>query len=155
MVVQMLPVFAPANGHLLELEEVDDPVFSGKLMGDGYALRPSDKDIYAPVGGEVVMLADSKHAVGIKTEEGLEILVHMGIDTVDLAGAGFEVFVKEGDHITKDTKIATMDLDLIKKEGKQTDIMVIVTNSEEISGIALKAQKDVKAREDVGTINKK
>lgn len=153
--VQMVSVFAPANGHVLELEEVNDPVFSGKLMGDGYALRPEASEIYSPVDGEVVMVADTKHAVGIKTEEGLEILVHMGIDTVALDGAGFEVFVKEGDTISKDTKIATMDLDLIKKEGKETDIMVIVTNSEEITGIALKEEKDVKASEGVGTINKK
>ena len=101
------------------------------------------------------MVADTKHAVGIKTKEGLEILVHMGIDTVALGGSGFEVFVKEGDTINKDTKIASMDLDLIKKEGKETDIMVIVTNSEEITGIALKEEKEVKAREGVGTINKK
>lgn len=153
--VEKISVFAPAKGHLLELEEVNDPVFSGKLMGDGYALRPEASEIYSPVDGEVVMVAGTKHAIGIKTEEGLEILVHMGIDTVALDGKGFEIFVKEGDTITKDTKIATMDLDLIKKEGKQTDIMVIVTNSEEISGLALKPEKDVKAREAVGTINKK
>ena len=153
--VQKVSVFAPADGHVLELEEVNDPVFSGKLMGDGYALRPSATEIYSPVAGEVVMVADTKHAIGIKTEEGLEVLVHMGIDTVALGGNGFELFVKEGETISKDTKIATMDLDLIKNEGKETDIMVIVTNSEEISGIALKPQKDVKAREGVGTINKK
>ena len=153
--VEMVSVFAPANGHVLELEEVNDPVFSGKLMGDGYALRPEASEIYSPVAGEVVMVAGTKHAIGIKSEEGLEILVHMGIDTVALDGRGFEIFVKEGDQIDKDTKIATMDLDLIKKEGKETDIMVIVTNSEEISGLALKAEKDVKARESVGTINKK
>lgn len=150
----MVSVFAPAKGYLLELEEVNDPVFSGKLMGDGYALRPEASEIYSPVAGEVVMVAGTKHAIGIKSEEGLEILVHMGIDTVALDGRGFEIFVKEGDQIDKDTKIATMDLDLIKKEGKETDIMVIVTNSEEITGLALKPEKNVKAREAVGTINK-
>ena len=124
-------------------------------MGDGYALRPNGTSIYSPVDGEVVMVADTKHAVGIKTKEGLEILVHMGIDTVALDGAGFEIFVKEGDTINKDTKIASMDLDLIKEEGKETDIMVIVTNSEDITGIALKEEKEVKASEGVGTINKK
>ncbi|WP_297282232.1 PTS transporter subunit IIABC [uncultured Anaerococcus sp.] len=153
--VEKVSIFAPADGHVLELEEVNDPVFSGKLMGDGYALRPNGQEIYSPVDGEVVMVADTKHAVGIKTKEGLEILVHMGIDTVALNGAGFEIFVKEGDTINKDTKIASMDLDLIKKEGKETDIMVIVTNSEEITGIALNEEKEVKAREGVGTINKK
>ena len=154
-IVEKVSIFAPADGHILELEEVNDPVFSEKLMGDGYALRPSGKEVYSPVDGEVVMVAGTKHAVGIKTKEGLEVLVHMGIDTVALDGKGFELFVKEGDNITKDDKIATMDLDLIKSEGKETDIMVIITNSETITGIALKEEKEVKAREGIGTINKK
>lgn len=154
-IVEKVAIFAPADGHILELEEVNDPVFSEKLMGDGYALRPSGKEVYSPIDGEVVMVAGTKHAVGIKTKEGLEVLVHMGIDTVALDGKGFELFVKECDSITKDDKIATMDLDLIKSEGKETDIMVIITNSETITGIALKEEKEVKAREGIGTINKK
>lgn len=144
--------YAPADGTVVELEEVDDPVFSGKLMGDGYALRPTSNDIYAPVAGEVVMVANTKHAVGIKTEEGLEVLVHMGIDTVGLEGQGFGLFVKEGDKLEKGSHIAVMDLDFIKENDKQTDIMVIVTNSENIEGILLNETRDVKAGEEVGEI---
>ena len=147
-----IKTYAPADGRVVELEEVSDPVFSGKLMGDGYALRPTAKDIYAPVAGEVVMVANTNHAIGIKTEEGLEVLVHMGIDTVALEGQGFGLFVKEGDKITKDSHIAVMDLDYIKENGKQTDIMVIVTNSENIEGILLNETRDVKAGEEVGEI---
>ncbi len=147
-----IKTYAPADGRVVELEEVSDPVFSGKLMGDGYALRPTDKDIYAPVAGEVVMVANTNHAIGIKTEEGLEVLVHMGIDTVALEGQGFDISVKEGDKITKDSHIAVMDLDFIKENGKQTDIMVIVTNSENIEGILLNETRDVKAGEEVGEI---
>ena len=121
-------------------------------MGDGYALRPTSKDIYAPVAGEVVMVANTNHAIGIKTEEGLEVLVHMGIDTVALDGQGFDISVKEGDKITKDSHIAVMDLDYIKENGKQTDIMVIVTNSENIEGILLNETRDLKAGEEVGEI---
>lgn len=147
-----IKTYAPADGRVVELEEVSDPVFSGKLMGDGYALRPTSNDIYAPVAGEVVMVANTNHAVGIKTEEGLEVLVHMGIDTVALEGQGFDISVKEGDKITKDSHIAVMDLDYIKENGKQTDIMVIVTNSENIEGILLNETRDVKAGEEVGEI---
>lgn len=147
-----LKTYAPADGTIVELEEVSDPVFSGKLMGDGYALRPTANDIYAPVAGEVVMVANTNHAIGIKTEEGLEVLVHMGIDTVALEGQGFGLLVKEGDKITKDSHIAVMDLDYIKENGKQTDIMVIVTNSEAINGIALNEKREVKAGEEVGEI---
>ena len=147
-----IKTYAPADGRVVELEEVSDPVFSGKLMGDGYALRPTSNDIYAPVAGEVVMVANTNHAIGIKTEEGLEVLVHMGIDTVALDGQGFDISVKEGDKITKDSHIAVMDLDFIKENGKQTDIMVIVTNSENIEGILLNETRDVKAGEEVGEI---
>lgn len=147
-----IKTYAPADGRVVELEEVSDPVFSGKLMGDGYALRPTSNDIYAPVAGEVVMVANTNHAVGIKTEEGLEVLVHMGIDTVALEGQGFDISVKEGDKITKDSHIAVMDLDYIKENGKQTDIMVIVTNSENIEGILLNETRDVKAGDEVGEI---
>lgn len=147
-----IKTYAPADGRVVELEEVSDPVFSGKLMGDGYALRPTSNDIYAPVAGEVVMVANTNHAIGIKTEEGLEVLVHMGIDTVALEGQGFDISVKEGDKITKDSHIAVMDLDYIKENGKQTDIMVIVTNSENIEGILLNETRDVKAGEEVGEI---
>ncbi|MDU5150022.1 glucose PTS transporter subunit IIA [uncultured Anaerococcus sp.] len=147
-----IKTYAPADGRVVELEEVSDPVFSGKLMGDGYALRPTSNDIYAPVAGEVVMVANTNHAIGIKTEEGLEILVHMGIDTVALEGQGFDISVKEGDKVTKDSHIAVMDLDYIKENGKQTDIMVIVTNSENIEGILLNETRDVKAGEEVGEI---
>lgn len=147
-----IKTYAPADGRVVELEEVSDPVFSGKLMGDGYALRPTSNDIYAPVAGEVVMVANTNHAIGIKTEEGLEVLVHMGIDTVALEGQGFDISVKEGDKITKDSHIAVMDLDFIKENGKQTDIMVIVTNSENIEGILLNETRDVKAGEEVGEI---
>ena len=150
-----LPVYAPADGKLLGISEVSDPVFSGRLMGDGYALRPSANEIYSPVAGEVVMVAGTKHAIGIKTEEGLEILVHMGIDTVALEGEGFDLKVKEGDKITKDSQIAVMDLDFIKEKGKETDIMVIVTNSENIDGIALKENRDAKANDEVGKIQVK
>ena len=147
-----IKTYAPADGRVVELEEVSDPVFSGKLMGDGYALRPTSNDIYAPAAGEVVMVANTNHAIGIKTEEGLEVLVHMGIDTVALEGQGFDISVKEGDKITKDSHIAVMDLDYIKENGKQTDIMVIVTNSENIEGILLNETRDVKAGEEVGEI---
>ncbi|WP_297789133.1 PTS transporter subunit IIABC [uncultured Anaerococcus sp.] len=146
-------IFAPVDGELIDLEAVNDPVFSGKLMGDGFAVRPRSNDIYAPVDGEVVMVAGTKHALGIKSKDGLEVLVHMGIDTVALEGQGFGLFVKEGDKVTKDDKIAIMDVDFIKENGKDTDVLVIITNSETITGLDLVNEKEAKARQAVGAVN--
>ena len=122
-------------------------------MGDGFAVRPRSNDIYAPVDGEVVMVAGTKHALGIKSKDGLEVLVHMGIDTVALEGQGFGLFVKEGDKVTKDDKIAIMDVDFIKENGKDTDVLVIITNSETITGLDLVNEKEAKARQAVGAVN--
>ncbi|SFG73624.1 PTS sugar transporter subunit IIA [Sporolactobacillus nakayamae] len=86
---QMAPVtvYAPITGNLIELAQVNDPVFSGKMMGDGFAIIPADSALYSPVHGIVSMIAVTKHAIGIQTDRGLDLLIHMGIDTVELAGS--------------------------------------------------------------------
>lgn len=128
-----LELMSVGNGQVINLSEVEDPVFSQKMMGDGYGFRPTDGNIYSPVDGRVSMVPDTKHGIGISTTDGLEILIHMGIDTVELKGEPFEILVTEGDEIKAGQKLATMDLDKIKDAGKATTTMVIVTNSNDLN----------------------
>lgn len=119
-------LFAPAAGELINLEKVDDPVFSTGMMGAGYAVEPANGDVYAPVEAKVVSIFPTKHAIGLKTKDGQEILIHLGIDTVELEGEGFEIYVKEGDEVNAGTKLVTMNLSVLKEKGKQATVMVLV-----------------------------
>jgi len=146
-------VFAPVNGTLIKMSDVDDPVFGGGMMGDGYAVQPNDDNIVAPISGKVVMVADSKHAIGLETADGLEVLVHMGLDTVDLDGKGFEVLVSEEDEIQADDPIATMDINTIQDEGKGTDVIVALTNTDDkVIESSLLEDEQIMAGEKAGDI---
>ena len=120
---------APVNGKFKSLVDVDDEVFSKKMMGEGFAIEPSDQHIFSPVEGEVVSIFKTKHAIGLKTKEGLEVLLHMGIDTVDLAGKPFTIKVKEGEKVSPKTELAEVDLEQIKASGKKPTIITVITNS--------------------------
>lgn len=133
-------VYSPAQGPVLALEKVNDPVFSQKMMGDGFAVSPTKGTISAPVEGIVSSIFPTKHALGIQTKDGLEILIHIGIDTVELNGTPFKIFVSEGDKVTPNTHIADVDLDYLEKKGKNKEIMVIITNMEIVKKIDFKLQ---------------
>ena len=120
---------APVNGKFKSLVDVDDEVFSKKMMGEGFAIEPSDQHIFSPVEGEVVSIFKTKHAIGLKTKDGLEVLLHMGIDTVDLAGKPFTIKVKEGEKVSPQTELAEVDLEQIKASGKKTTIITVITNA--------------------------
>jgi PTS system N-acetylglucosamine-specific IIC component len=120
--------YSVANGELLNIEEVSDPTFAQKMIGDGYAVEPTDGEIVSPVSGEITTIFPTKHAMGIKTDNGLEVLVHIGLDTLELAGEPFDLHVSEGDKVEHGTPLATVDLDGIKAAGKQTTMLVVVTN---------------------------
>ena len=120
---------APAAGAAIALDKVQDEVFSTGMMGQGFGLEPIGEKIVAPVAGEITMIAESKHAIGILTKEGLEVLIHMGIDTVGLHGEPFELKVKTGDKVQAGQEIANMALENIRLAGLQSTIMVIITNS--------------------------
>lgn len=127
-----IDLHAVTEGAYIPLENVPDEVFSTKMMGEGYAIHSENGTIYAPVAGEVTSVFPSKHAIGIKTSNGADVLVHMGIDTVSLDGQGFDVFVKEGDQVTAQTRLAQMDLDFIKRQGKETMVIVLITNMDQV-----------------------
>ncbi|WP_181963487.1 beta-glucoside-specific PTS transporter subunit IIABC [Streptococcus chenjunshii] len=133
---------AVANGELLPLEAVKDEVFASKAMGDGAALVPSSGEIVAPVNGVLSTVFPTGHAYGIVRPDGVEVLVHIGINTVDLAGQGFKALVQQGESVKAGQKIATIDLDLIKEKGYDTTIMTIITDTKGKS-ISLKNTGDV------------
>lgn len=128
----LISLVAPADGKLLTLSKVQDPVFSQGLMGQGFAIEPTSGDIVAPVDGTVTLVSETKHAFGIKTKDGADILVHLGIDTVELKGKPYEVSIKQGDKIVAGQSVIKMDLKMIKDAGKQTTIILAITNSNDI-----------------------
>ncbi|MGX7024294.1 PTS system trehalose-specific EIIBC component [Vagococcus hydrophili] len=142
--------YAPVNGSCIPITEVPDPVFSQKMMGDGFAIKPTDTHVYAPVEGKVTNIFNTKHAIGITSSLGIEVLIHMGLDTVELAGKPFDVKVSEGDSVTADTLIATMDLDAVASAGKQTDIIVALTNVDKAPLMTLSKTNTVAHSELIG-----
>lgn len=130
--VKTISVATAVSGKFIALEEVPDPVFSGKMVGEGFAVEPENGIIAAPVSGELTSLFPTKHAFGIKTSEGLEVLVHVGIDTVQLKGEGFTAFAQIGEVVQVGQKILEVDLAVLKEAGKSTITPVIVTNMTEV-----------------------
>lgn len=128
---------AVATGEVIPMAQVNDPVFSQKMMGDGFAVKPLEGEVVAPISGKVLSVFPSKHAIGLQTEEGIEVLVHMGIDTVEMATPAFESFVKEGQSLKAGTKLAKMNLDVIEQAGKETTIIVAFTNSEKVEQVVI------------------
>lgn len=124
---------SPASGHLLPLEKVKDEVFAGKVLGDGFAVDITDGTIVAPVDGVVAAAFDTGHAVGIRTEDGQEVLIHIGIDTVELAGEGFCLHVKQGQSVKKGQVLVEVDMDRVKARGKDLTTMVIFTSGETVA----------------------
>lgn len=123
---EIIRVFAPLSGTVLPLEEVPDEVFSQKVLGDGLAIIPEDGKIYSPVNGEIASVAETKHAYGFTSEDGLEVLVHFGLDTVALKGEGFTSHVSEGDSVKVGDLIAEVDLGMLEKNGIRTITPVLV-----------------------------
>jgi len=145
-------LYAVAKGTLIPITEVNDPVFSQKMMGDGFAVLPENGTIFSPIEGEIISVFQTKHAVGMKTASGIEVLLHMGVDTVELNGAPFSIHVHEGDKVTKDTQIASVDLEAIKAAGKATDMIVVITNMDKVKAVELTKTGLVSPVEEVGHV---
>lgn len=128
-------VYAPIKGNVIPLSEVKDETFAGEVLGKGIGIEPAEGKVYAPFDGEITTLFDTKHAVGLSNEDGLEILIHVGINTVELDGKGYTAHVAEGDKVSCGDLLLTVDLDAIKKAGYDTTTPVIVTNSDDYSEV--------------------
>ncbi|MQS76897.1 PTS sugar transporter subunit IIA [Companilactobacillus halodurans] len=144
---------APATGKLVHLEKVHDPVFSEKLMGDGFAIEPSSNEIVAPIDGTIGTVFPTKHALMITSKHGLEVMLHLGIDTVDLKGIPFEAFVKEGDVVSAGQKLMTMDLEKVKAAKKETSIMTVITNSDAVKEMGTFDEQNVQAGDPALEVN--
>lgn len=138
-------VYSPINGKLLKIENAPDPVFSQKMVGDGVAIEPTEGIVYSPVDGILVQLFPTKHALGIKTVEGVEILIHIGMDTVEMKGNGFESFVSEGEKVKVGDKLLKFDMELIRREHSLTS-PIIITNMDIVDKIVKESyNEDIKA----------
>ena len=130
-------IASPLNGKVIPLEEVADGVFSEKMVGDGFAVEPTDNQVYAPADCEVTTVFGTKHAIGLTTPEGCELLIHLGIDTVQLNGAPFTINIKEGDTLKKGDLIGSFDEQAILDAGYRTVTPVVVTNSDAYTSFQL------------------
>lgn len=126
-------LMAPIDGTLVKIEDVSDKVFSTKVMGDGFAVKPSSDTVVSPIAGEITNIFPTKHAISITSDNGLEILLHLGIDTVELNGEPFEVLVQQGQKVSAGDELVKMDRNMIKEKGKDDMVILVVPNNNDIS----------------------
>ena len=162
-------IYAPLTGKRIPLKDVPDPTFSEKMMGDGLAIDPTEGKVVAPIDGEVTLTFPTKHAIGLKSKSGIEILIHIGLETVNLDGEGFEVHVNEGDQVSIGDPLVTFDFELIKRKAASVITPIIITNGDIIENLEktgeenviagesqfLKANIKVEKKEERSTITKK
>ncbi len=145
-------VYSVADGQVVALEQVKDPVFAQKMMGDGFAVEPANGNIVSPVSGTVSSIFPTKHALGLVTEAGLEVLVHIGLDTVSLEGKPFTVHVAEGQKVAAGDLLVTADLDAIRAAGRETSTVVVFTNAEAIKSVKLEKTGSLAAKTAVAKV---
>ena len=145
-------VYSVADGQVIALEQVKDPVFAQKMMGDGFAVEPANGNSVSPVSGTVSSIFPTKHALGLVTEAGLEVLVHIGLDTVSLEGKPFTVHVAEGQKVAAGDLLVTADLDAIRAADRETSTVVVFTNAEAIKSVKLEQTGSLAAKTAVAKV---
>lgn len=128
---------APVSGETVDLIDLPDQVFAGKMVGDGVAFKPDQGVLFAPVDGEIVQVFPTKHAIGLRTEAGLEVLIHIGLDTVELKGEGFKSFIQNNQRVKAGDKLMEFDLDFIAGQGKSILTPLIITNMAAVKELKL------------------
>jgi sugar PTS system EIIA component len=121
-------LMAPLSGKVVALSEVPDPTFSEKMLGDGIAIMPTEGRVVSPVNGEIITVFPTKHAIGIRSEQEAEILIHIGLETVQMNGEGFKQHIQEGDKVKAGQLLMEFSLDLVREKAKSTITPVIITN---------------------------
>ncbi len=150
-----LEFVSPIQGRVLPITEVPDGVFSGKMMGDGFAIEPKDGKIVSPINGKVLNVFPTKHAIGLQADNGMEVLIHIGIDTVKLKGEGFTSLIEEGDTVKQGQALMEVDLDYVKAHAPSIVTPIVFTNLSEDQSVELKATGEVKRNEpDIIQLNK-
>ncbi len=138
-------IAAPVSGQLIPMSQVNDPTFSQEILGKGVAIIPEEEEIKSPVNGTVTMVFDTKHAIGLKGDNGAELIIHIGLNTVELNGEYFTALIKEGQKVKVGTPLIRFEKDKIREKGYDTVTMVLVTNTPEFPDMVCKAGMDVKA----------
>ena len=142
--------YAPQSGYMISLDKVPDPVFSGKILGDGFAVIPKGGRVFSPVAGTVIEVHEACHAYGIETADGLLVLVHIGVNTVAMGSGNFTPRVKVGQKINAGDELCIFDPEKVKAEGHHTHIIVLITNLDDIKSFRLRHVGDiVKERETI------
>ena len=147
-------VGAAARGTTVVMADIPDPAFSQGFVGFCCGIEPEDGKVFAPVDGTVSQVADTLHAVGVDSQ-GMELLIHCGVDTVDMKGQGFTVLVKQGQAVKKGDPLLTMDLEVVRAAGHPTTIITAVTNSDDFAGVEQTATGPVQVGDDVLKVTKK
>lgn len=137
-----IEIYAPLTGEYINIENIPDPVFAQKMMGEGFGINPTEGEVVSPIEGKVDNVFPTKHAIGLKADNGLEILVHIGLDTVQLDGQGFEILVSGGDTVQVGDPLLKFDLEYIRNNAKDVISPIIITNSDQTESIHV---NDVKA----------
>jgi glucose-specific phosphotransferase system IIA component len=146
---------SPLTGKVLHISKTPDDVFAEKMLGDGVAIEPTEGVVYSPVDGEITQIfLPSKHALGITSKDGLEILIHIGLETVKMNGEGFEALVKQGDKVKEGQELIRFDIQKIKEKAKSTITPVLITNMHDIKGLKVIKDGNIEAKEDLIIIQK-
>ena len=145
-------VYSPIKGTVLPLSEVNDPIFAQEMMGKGLAIQPSANAVVSPIEGVVSMIAPSKHAIGITSTTGVEILIHVGLDTVQLNGEGFELLVQEHEKIDRNQPLLNFNKEQLEQQGYDTVIPIIITNSGEFEEVIVNAEASVTHEDELMTV---
>ncbi|GAA0339711.1 hypothetical protein GCM10008931_34220 [Oceanobacillus oncorhynchi subsp. oncorhynchi] len=143
----------PIEGEVLPISDVKDEAFASEALGKGFAIEPTEGSVVAPFDGEAVTIFPSKHAIGLVSETGVEVLIHVGLNTVELDGKYFEAFVESGQPIKKGQLLLTFELEKIKEAGYVTQVPIVVTNTPQYSDFEILAQGQTEKEKDVFSVN--
>lgn len=142
-------ILAPVSGRVVPMSEVNDPTFSQEILGKGVAVVPSEGKVVAPASGEVVVMFETKHAVSIRTEDGAELIIHIGLDTVNLRGEHFTAHVAQGDHVKVGDVLVEFDMEAIKEAGYDVITPIVICNTPDFPNMVCHTGMEVKALDPV------
>ena len=149
---QPMTILMPVEGFSMPLDRLPDEIFASETLGKGCGIEPSGNTVYAPFNGTVTQVAETKHAIGMESTDGIEVLIHIGMDTVEMNGKGFTALVKQGDSVKAGTPLLKIDLKAIKTAGHPIETAVVVTNSDEFSNVMLTRAGNIELGEPLLTV---
>lgn len=145
-------MYAPMSGTVVELKDLPDETFASEVLGQGVGIQPEGNTVYAPFDGTVIQTVDSKHAVGLRSDDGMEVLIHVGIDTVDMNGQGFTLYCAQGDTVKRGQRLLTFDPQAIQAAGHPTVTAVLLTNSDDYPALAIRQPGPCQAMDALWTV---